>query len=238
MNLRPAVSKIQKQGMLLVYPIQNRPEPRSLWSEFYPRTKMRWEWDEAGDDRVADLWHMRTLLSASGRVVYAKWYQGRATFFSKALFPYAVAALGYTETLFSAPARKILRVLEEDSPLSTKELRKRSGFTGKAAERTYEKALKELWNALFIVGYGEVDDGAFPSLAIGATSLLFDALWSEAETLDPQAALDHLARELGEKSVFYRQFVKLRRAPGASAPKRKGSSVGGILRYEDLVGRH
>lgn len=40
---------------------------------------MHWEWDDAGDKRVADLWHLREELSRSGeRVVYTKWFQNRA----------------------------------------------------------------------------------------------------------------------------------------------------------------
>ncbi|MBY0370118.1 hypothetical protein K2X33_05490 [bacterium] len=243
MNIRSAVSKIQKRGILLVYPLQNRPEPRSLWSEFFPRSKMRWEWDSEGDDRVADLWHLKTGLSGSGKTVYAKWFQGRATFFSKELFPKLLCALGGSEAQLSPAARRILRVLEEDSPLSTKELRRRSGHGTKADERAYEKALKELWGPLFIVGYGEVEDGAFPSLAIGATSLLFDDLWAEAQKLDPQECAAELAKTLGEENPFYRHFLKVKKATSAApAPKARVSratkgSVGGTLRYEDLIGR-
>jgi hypothetical protein len=46
MDLRSAISKVNQRGMLLVYPINNKKEPSSLWSEFYPRSEMRWEWDE------------------------------------------------------------------------------------------------------------------------------------------------------------------------------------------------
>jgi len=34
------------------FPLNNRKEPLSLWSAFYPRTPMRWEWMTTGDDRV------------------------------------------------------------------------------------------------------------------------------------------------------------------------------------------
>jgi hypothetical protein len=37
--------------------------------------------------------------------------------------------------------------------------------------------MKFLWTRLLIVGVGEVDDGAFPSLAVGATELVFEDLW-------------------------------------------------------------
>ena len=89
MNQKSAISKINKKGVLLVFPINNKPESvslPSLWSEFFPKTKMKWEWDEKGDNYVFELWSLMKHLSASGEVVYSKWYQGRATFFSKELF--------------------------------------------------------------------------------------------------------------------------------------------------------
>jgi len=57
-----------------------------------------------------------------------------------------------------------------------------------------------------IVGTGEVPDGAFPSLAVGATELLFEDVWNARHDVPDDATrrLDHvlaqspaLARELG-----------------------------------------
>src|SRR5205809_926272 len=93
MKISSAVSAIEKNGILLVYPIDNRKEPPSLWSSFFPKSQMRWEWDTGGDHRVADLWRLREELSRSGKVVYAKWYRGRATFFSKQVFTWMLALL-------------------------------------------------------------------------------------------------------------------------------------------------
>ena len=166
-------------------------------------------------------------------MVYAKWYQGRATFFSKDVFPLILAATGAHEGHLSPSARKVLRVLEEDSPLSTKELKRRAGLVGKANERDYDRALKELWRGFFIVGYGEVDDGAFPSLSIGATSLLFSDLWQEAQSHDPAQAEKALAESVGADSLFYKFYLKGKAAP---APKLKaGKGPKGAIRYEDLV---
>ena len=41
--------------------------------------------------------------------------------------------------------------------------------------------MKELWSTLAIVGVGEVEDGAFPSLAHAATDVVFEDLCREAE---------------------------------------------------------
>ncbi len=208
-----AIKAINRRGCLLVYPIDNRKAPSSLWSEFYPKSEMRWEWDSGGDNRVANLWHLREELSRSGKVVYAKWFRGRATFISKALFPHLLATLtpGEPQSLgLGDEARLILETLEMDSPLSTKEVKARCDLKGKFYESTYVRATKELWERLLLVGYGEVDDGAFPSLAMGATPLLFEDLWRESRDLDPDVSAEVVRKTLGPDNPFLLFWEKLR----------------------------
>ena len=201
-----AIRAIEQHGILLTFPIDNRPQPDSLWSTSYS-DKMRWEWDNNGDDRVAKLWHLRTELSESRKVVYAKWYQGQATFFSREAM---VALLAFYETSkiehaieipgLSSEAKQILEVLEMNSPQSTKQIKLATELRGKFFERTYERAMKSLWSALRIVGFGEFDDGAFPSLGIGATHTLFEDLWEESKCLRPSQAHEFLQAKLGVDS--------------------------------------
>lgn len=188
LNLRSAIQHIDKHGVLLVYPITGKSDPASLWSVAYPRSKMRWEWDDNGDDRVARLWHLREELSRSKKVVYAKWLKGRATFFSREIFAAALSLLMKNPIPLSRDARALLDLMEESSPRSTKELKRESGLQGRLLESTYNKAMKELWNRLLIVGFGEVDEGAFPSLAVGATHHLFEPLFEEAKAMEPAEA--------------------------------------------------
>jgi hypothetical protein len=211
---KSAVQAIDQHGALLVYPINNRKEPLSLWSVAYPRTAMRWEWDDDGDTRVADLWHLRAQLSSSRKVVYAKWYRGRATFFSRAVFARLIAAAGSAAprsrasvlATLSYEARAILELLEQDSPLSTKQIKLATDLRGKSLSSVYDRALKLLWQRFLIVGFGEVDDGAFPSLAIGATQTLFEDLWAEAGELAPDEALGELEGMLS--APFFKQLQK------------------------------
>src|SRR6201992_4465577 len=88
-----ALAAIAEHGALLVYPIANRKQPRSLWSALYPRSEMHWAWDETADDRVVGLWHLRERLAKSRKVVYSKWYRGRAVFFTRDLFTDLLAAV-------------------------------------------------------------------------------------------------------------------------------------------------
>lgn len=178
---KKAIAAIERRGVLLVYPITNRRDPPSLWFELYPKVEMRWAWDEGADPRVVGLWHLREEIAASRQVVYSKWYRNRAVFFSKKLFAAMLAKLhqrGFDD--LSEEARNLLDLLEEDSPISTKELRKRSGLQGKLLERAWTRAMNELFVRGLIVGTGEVADGAFPSLAVGATRWIFEDLWIAA----------------------------------------------------------
>jgi hypothetical protein len=208
-SIMTAVQAIERRGILLVFPMDNRKEPSSIWSEFYPKSEMRWEWDETGDNRVADLWHLRAQLSSSNKVVYTKWFRSRATFFSRQTFTVLLRLLG-TELGLSRQAREILKTLEMDSPLSTKQLKKATDLQGKLLESTYTRALKELWDRMLIVGYGEIDDGAFPSLAIGATKILFEDLWGESRKLLPEDAEALLKSCPGEETLWFKHYLKVK----------------------------
>jgi hypothetical protein len=211
-NQKSAISKINKSGVLLVFPNNNRRDPRSLWFEFFPRTPMRWEWNESGDDRVSQMWMLMKKLSANPAVVYSKWYQSRATFFSREVFTAMLSLLRGQSTLtadLEPSARDILDVLESDSPLSTKEIKRATDLQGKFNEATYNRGMKQLFSRLLIVGFGEVDDGAFPSLAVGATKLIYEDLWTQASRQSAADALATLNRYLPPQSLVRKHFEKI-----------------------------
>lgn len=208
-----AIEKINKNGLLLVYPIKNKKEPASLWSEFYPRSNMNWSWDEDGDDRVMQMWMLMKELSDCGDVVYSKWYRGRATFFSKEIF---VNLLAYTHewrenSKWSPTAKDIYEILQNDSPLSTKVLKKHTGLIGKDFASEYDRAMRFLYQRFYIVSFGEVADGAFLSSAMGATSLLFEDLWMKAMEIPTQHAkknIDKFMKEGSETRKFLNTLLK------------------------------
>lgn len=209
MNQRSAISRINKNGVLLVFPINNAKEPNSLWTEFFPKRKLRWEWDESGDNKVGDMWMLMKRLSSNNQVVYSKWYRGRATFFSRDLFTAMLCiyqSMGHLTYGISRTAKELLDALESDSPLSTKELKKITDLQGRYNEPQYSRAMKELFSRLLIVAYGEVDDGAFPSLAVGATKLIYEDLWEEAKKTDIQAAHSLMDKEMPAGSRIRKFF--------------------------------
>lgn len=212
---RKAIAAINARGALLVYPLQNRKEPRSLWSELYPRSKMEWAWDADADGRVSRLWILREDLSRSREVVYAKWFQNRATFFSREVFTDLLAFFeSATWTRSGRLAREsqdVLDVLTSDSPLSTKQLKAAVGLEGRLLEPSYTRALKPLWQRLCLVGFGEFEDSSFPSLGVGATAALFEDLWTASAAVSARAAEDRLRKTLGDDNLFLRYAQKLRR---------------------------
>jgi hypothetical protein len=213
-----ALSAIGEHGALLVYPIANRKAPRSLWSVLYPRSAMYWAWDETADDRVVGLWHLRERLARGRRVVYAKWFRGRAVFFSRELFVSMLAAVAPWNVVPSFEAREILGLLEESSPQSTKTVRREAGLRGRQGERVWQRSLNELWASLSIVGTGEVDDGAFPSLEIGATRLVFENLWDEAMAADREEALARVTGRLSGEPSFLSHFRAVLATGSGQAP--------------------
>lgn len=209
-----AVAAINTKGFLLLFPINNSKTPDSLWFNLFPKTNMRWEWDESADNRVVQLWHLSRLLAQSKDVIYGKFYQGRATFFSKAVFRDLLALKGTSEYQSQIPeSRKILELLEMDSPLSTKQLKEFSELKGKLLEPIYTKALRDLWENFAIVGLGEIEDGAFPSLAHAATRTAFEDLVLESEHVDVADAWIRLCDlndfEALEKSLLRPKSINL-----------------------------
>ncbi len=211
-NQSSAIKKIEKSGILLVFPIHNKKEPDSLWAQFHPRKKMIWKWDDDGDNKVGKMWMLMKRLSDSRKVVYSKWYQGRATFFSRTVFTAMMRILNekMNTTELSKTEKLIYETLEMDSPLSTKQLKILTELQGKFNEPVYTKALKTLFSRLLIVAYGEVADGAFPSLALGATKNLYEELWQDAQDLSLEEATEILNAYLPLGSSFRKFFDKIK----------------------------
>lgn len=232
---KKAKRAIDDLGICLVYPIANKAEPPSLWHALWPNAEMDWSWDSDADDRVVDLWHLRARLAASHEVAYGKWFKGRATFFSLPVFHALLARVFRTGDPFAdlpRAAHDILALLRERSPLSTKLLRQEAGLRGKQHDRAFNQAMKQLWSRLLVVGVGEVEDGAFPSLAVGATELVFEDLWLSRGDVsaDSRKRLDDaLSRSKAFEKEHDRVLVELRVTE--SRPKTPSKRV---YSYDDL----
>lgn len=206
-NKTRAIEFINRNGMLLTFPIKNQKEPRSLWSEFHPRKKMTWEWSDEGDNDVVQMWHLMKSLSSERDVVYSKWFRGRATFFSRDVFTALLKILephNLKKATLSRTSSQILESLIYDSPMSTRDVKKLNDLQGKDNEPEFQRATKSLFSQLLIVGCGEVDDGAFPSLSVGATQAIYEDLWSQSQTLTTAQARAKIDSHFAPTSAFYK----------------------------------
>lgn len=211
MKKKKALAAIEQKGILLVFPIKNSPEPDSIWRHLHPRSKMVWEWDADSDHKVSDLWILKEELSRSNQVVYVKWYQNRATFFSKETFVNMLAYL-HSEAPMPSESYTILEALEMDSPLSTKQLKEAADLQGRYMEATYNRAMKPLWQRLLIVAFGEVEDSSFPSIAVAATKNMFEDLYGQAQRITPAQAEKYLQAKLGQDNKFWKFAQKIRQS--------------------------
>lgn len=194
---------------------------------------MRWVWDETGDDRVVKIWDLRERMSQRNDVVYGKWYQNRATFFSPEVFP-ALLSLRHKGALdrprLTPTATELYEHLLESSPQSTKSLRQFSRESWGWEKKTHEAAMKELWQNFLIVGRGEVDDGAFPSLNVGATALMFEELWEEARTGSDETFLSLRDKFLPIGSPWRRAFDRVSRTKATAKKKTRK----GVMTWSDI----
>ena len=151
-----AIEFIDQQGILLVFPVKNQKDADSLWARFHPRTPLRWEWTDDGDDKVFQMWHLMKELSDCEQVVYSKWYQGRATYFSRELFQALYFLTMQNSELFESPPdayEDLMEVLTESSPLSTKELKKHTDLRGKDCAAIYNRGMKWAFTRFLIVRF-------------------------------------------------------------------------------------
>ncbi len=58
----------------------------------------------------------------------------------------------------SGGAKIVMEVLENNSPISTKGLKRAADLQGRTHETEYNRAMKELFSRLLIVGFGEFED--------------------------------------------------------------------------------
>lgn len=207
-----AIHKINEHGALLVFPVKNQKEPHSLWSVLHPNKPMVWEWNEDADDSIPFLWHLMKELSAEGEVIYSKWYKDRATFFSRDLFTHLLAySLTSLPQRLSPSSQLILDELMNNSPMSTKEIKSVTNLQGKLLASEYQKSLKALFRLFLIVGYGEVDDGAFPSAAIGATALIYEDLWLQAQNISAAKAQLEIDKYMSASTNFGKYLNRVAR---------------------------
>lgn len=87
-----------------------------------------------------------------------------------------------------------------------------TGLKGKLLEAAYNKAMKELFEKFQIIAYGEVDDGAFPSLAVGATESIYEDLYLESKSLSSTQAQLVIDNYIDKDTLFLKFLNKVLKA--------------------------
>jgi hypothetical protein len=73
--------------------------------------------------------------------------------------------------------------------------------------------MKALWSRLLVVGIGEVPDGAFPSLAVAATELMFEDAWNARADV-PSGDRAKLDEVLARSPAFAKELARSVKAVG------------------------
>ncbi len=111
------------------------------------------------------------------------------------------------EEPLSDEAAELLALLRDDSPQSTKQLRREAGLTGRPSELLWTRSMRELWERCLTVGVGgEVDDGAF-SLAVEPRRPYSRTCGKQRSTQPKEAALRAVNEALGRTSPAIPQDV-------------------------------
>ncbi len=178
-NLQSAIREVERLGRVAIFPEKNRKKSSiiSLWELFYPRTPMRWEWDESADKGVVKLWWLKNEVARTQKVLYGRFFSNRPVLVSLA------EAQRILKSLKSQPlsplAREILLRLEDNSPQTKRMIgRELRGDGWEPTRAEFERALLELQRNFKIVSLGdsEREKGPMPSSEYAALALLFPNL--------------------------------------------------------------
>jgi hypothetical protein len=143
-----------------------------LWEAVTGRRDPRWPRRSHHDPGVSLTWELKDALPARRRVYYGKLLRGRPVLVALDLLPAFYALVRgpqrardyraeYAAGRLSHAARRLMDVLIRRHPLYTREWRAESLMLDPGATRTFERAVAELQQALFVVKTEERYDPSF-----------------------------------------------------------------------------
>ena len=109
----------------------------------------------------------------------------------------------------SQAAHDIYQELLSESPLTPKMIKERLDFGGRKNRALYGRAIKILWERALIAGAGEVDEGQFPALSMGATRHFFEDEWDRAHAWPPEEARKRFKEKFPPNHPVYRFLNRL-----------------------------
>lgn len=209
------LQSINKAGVLLIFPIQNKDEPDSVWAHTYPRSKMIWDWTRDTDPKVDRIRAVLWDLVDEEKIILTKWYRDKPTIFSEDSFLYMLAYLRSAKKFQMRETKKVLDTLEIDSPQATQELKEACGLRGSHFKSDYNQAMRELWHRLLIVEHGEVKISHLPSTTIGSTEKTFGDIWERSLSINKKDAEKFLISKLNPENIFFKFAVNCNQKYGS-----------------------
>jgi hypothetical protein len=121
------------------------------------------------DPHITFVWVTKDTLPEAKKVYYGKALKNRPTFISLEYFPYFYALKGapadleayleqYERGVLSRPAKQIMDILVNESPLPTSDIKMASKMRGPEARSRFDKAIAELQAGMHIAKAAETYD--------------------------------------------------------------------------------
>lgn len=176
-----------------------------LWAAISGRRDPRWPRHTHHDPGIGLAWHLKDVLPAHRKAYYGKLLLGKPTLVALRDLPACVAwfrreapawhRVAYLSGRMSRAAHAILEALHAEHPLYTPDLRRAAGLAHPRETRTFERAIAELQQGLWVV---KTEERYEPSFAYRWD--LFEARYSRAaaaaERIAPAEAMVRLAGRL------------------------------------------
>lgn len=173
------LSLINEHQIVYVYPHKSKEEV-SIFRLLYPKKEFRWDWSEAADPKLVELWWLKDDLARSKKVVYGRFFKAKPCFVSIKKFQLLLKNTLVNIDQLNALETFIYELLLENSPQSTRMIKKVYRKLGvEVYTRTeWNKAFLGLQKKLLICNLGdsEREHSPMPSTEYAAVEHVFENL--------------------------------------------------------------
>jgi hypothetical protein len=186
----------------------NRSELPCLWHAAAGERNPEYPLHVQNDPYISLVWVAKDQLAAEKKVYYGKAFKKRPTFISLEYFPHFYRLISdqrgdhyladYTRGGLSRDARRILDILNEQSPQITADLKTAAAMSNPDKRSAFDAAMAELQSKLYVVKIGEFYDP-------------FTFLWDlvERRFADEISASTSLGVDQAREAILLRYFKAL-----------------------------
>lgn len=205
-TIAQAAKYVDQVGFCLLFPAKRVPLP-SLWAAVKGRPPRNFNLVASWDKDTERLWGWKDELPRRRLCYFGRYFRGKKSLLSLEFLPcfyrleenYGVANEHeqlYREGKISAEARALCHALFRHGPQATLELRYALGWTSKAGNRRFKRALGELQERLLIVHWGaKAETHAWESVVYELTARAFPRVVRGAMKLSAEEARRRIAAQ-------------------------------------------